>query len=541
VPTTAILPSSVIPTLPAAQPGTKLVSAPDAHEKAGQGPSFSQLFAEHALPLEREQQVGAGNLSEGKQQGELAVAQSPAQLLPELNKPAPMTGEAQPVSVLKFGRAIGNQISSEMETALPQFENVQRPVKGEAKEDLADSSSMSAQKSEKKQSAHSSQVVNSSSGSNLLQQDTAITPQKDEKSSEGVSGIPIQVPVSMALQASPVQAAVVSAVARPVISVSEPGLPIQSSASAGKPLQLAGAAQDFVPILPALSQVGGGSDRPATVTATGKQAAPDEPASNQPPMLEGIPVAQPVQGAQEASLSESSTPVSELSKALKDTSGNTRSGDAKSSIHISSQIPIQAPSTAALLHGNQDGDRSVAASNVPEGSQLAGVNRFGRDGGVVAGRDVNPYQHLDQASEPVVLRADTGRVTVGVHDTSLGWVEIKAQGSAGQVSASLVAASSQTHASLTSQLPGLTQFLSERHVRIDHLGVEQHLQGSREQNGRQETDRQASQGSSDGTENAEQAKSSDAASSPAPSLGRVASGETAFSDGVPLSYISVRA
>lgn len=535
-----VLPSPIVSTLPATQPGTKLAPAPNAHEKVGQGPSFSQLFAEHALPLEREQ-AGGDKLAEGKQQGELAVAQSPAQLLPELNKLALMTGEAQPASVLKSGRAIGNQISTEMETALLQPESLQRPVKGEAKEDLPDSSSMFTQKAEKKQSTHSSQAVNSSISSNLLQQDTAITPQKEEKSSQGMGSVSIQASTSMALQPLPVKAAVPPSVVRPVISVSESGLPVQPSASAGKSSQLPGAAQDSVPTLPALSQVGGGSDRPATVAATEKQAAPDEPASNQPPTREGIPVAQPVLDTQDASLPGSSAPIFELSKVLKDTSGNTRSDDAKSSIHISSQIPIQAPSAAALLHGNQDGERSVAASNVPDGDQLTGMNHFGRGGEVVAGRDVNPYQHLDQASEPVVLRADASRVTVGVHDTSLGWVEIKAQGSAGQVSASLVAASSQTHASLTSQLPGLTQFLSERHVRVDHLGVEQHLQGGREQGGRQETDRQASQGSSDGTENAEQAKSSDTASLPAPSPGRVASGETAFPDGIPLSYISVRA
>jgi hypothetical protein len=540
VPTTAILPSSVIPTLPAAQPGTKLVSAPDAHEKAGQGPSFSQLFAEHALPLEREQ-VDAGNLAEGKQQGELAVAQSPVQLLPELTKPASVTGEVQPASVLKSSRAIGNQISPEAETALPQPESLQRPVKGEAKEDLPDSSSMFTQKAEKKQSAHFSQAVNSSTSSNLLQQDTAITPQKDEKSGVDMGGVSIQVSASVELQALPVKAAVSSATVRPTVSVSESELPVQPSMSVGKSSQLPVAAQDSVLTLPASSLGGVTSDRLAAVAATAKQTAPDEPASNQPPTREGIPVEQTVLDTQDASLPGSSAPISELSKALKDTSGNTRSDDAKSSIHISSQIPIQAPSAAVLLHGNQDGERSMAASNVLNGIQLTEPNHFGRDGGAVAGRDVNPYQHLDQASEPVVLRADTGRVTVGVHDTSLGWVEIKAQGSAGQVSASLVAASSQTHASLTSQLPGLTQFLSERHVRIDHLGVEQHLQGGREQGGRQETDRQASQGTSDGTENAEQAKSSDVASSTAPSLGRVASGEAAFSDGVPLSYISVRA
>lgn len=538
MPTTAILPPSVISTLPSAHAGAKLGPAPDAHVKTGQESSFSQFFAEHALPQKKEQ-IDEGNSTEGKQQGELASAQSSAPSLPELNKPAPTHGEVSPVLVLKSSRVTGSQNSRETETALLQTENLQQAAKGEAREDLSGPSSMSAQKSEKKHSIHSSRITNSSDGS--LPRDASIAPQKNEKSGEDMTGAPVQSQTAMTVQASSSKEAAQSALDMSNISVSEPALPVQSSINAEKLLQSPRAVQDFVPAQSASSQAGMMSDHSMTAAAAGKQSALDGSASHQSSMLEGAPVAQPVQGVQETSRSGSSVPVSEFSKALKDDTGNTRLEDTKSSVHLSGQALVPVPTAAALLHGNQDGERPVAISNIPDGSQITEGNHVGRDGGGVAGKDMNPYQQLDRVSEPVVLRADSSRVTVGVHDTSLGWVEIKAQGSVGQVSASLMAASSQTHTSLTNQLPALTQFLSERHVRIDHIGVEQHLQGGREQGGRQEFGGQASQESSKGTEHAEQEKPSDVASLPTSLLERVAPGETAFSDGSPLSYISVRA
>jgi Flagellar hook-length control protein FliK len=91
----------------------------------------------------------------------------------------------------------------------------------------------------------------------------------------------------------------------------------------------------------------------------------------------------------------------------------------------------------------------------------------------------NPYQRLDQgpSASPVVFSSSATRMVVGVHDPALGWVEVKTQSTAGQVSAALVTSSSQTHESLSAQLPSLTQFLAEREVKVGDLVVQQHLAG----------------------------------------------------------------
>lgn len=95
----------------------------------------------------------------------------------------------------------------------------------------------------------------------------------------------------------------------------------------------------------------------------------------------------------------------------------------------------------------------------------------------------DPYQRLDQVvsighGASPVLHVSAGRVTVGVHDPVLGWVEIKTQSAAGQVSAALVTASMQSHTSLAAQLPSIAQYLTEHDVRVNHLGVEHQPAGS---------------------------------------------------------------
>jgi hypothetical protein len=92
---------------------------------------------------------------------------------------------------------------------------------------------------------------------------------------------------------------------------------------------------------------------------------------------------------------------------------------------------------------------------------------------------VNPYQTLDQgaAAPSAVFHGGANRVAVGVHDPSLGWLEIKTQSTAGQVTAALVTTSSQTHDHLAAQLPSLAQFLAEREVKVGSMAVEQQPAG----------------------------------------------------------------
>ena len=96
----------------------------------------------------------------------------------------------------------------------------------------------------------------------------------------------------------------------------------------------------------------------------------------------------------------------------------------------------------------------------------------------VAGLD--PYEQLNQATPAVALHSTANRFAVGVHDPSLGYLEIDAQSAAGQISAALVTNSSLSHASLAAQLPSLHQYLGDQQVRLSHLGVEQQMpQGDR--------------------------------------------------------------
>lgn len=91
---------------------------------------------------------------------------------------------------------------------------------------------------------------------------------------------------------------------------------------------------------------------------------------------------------------------------------------------------------------------------------------------------VSPYDRIDQGTAPVLLHSGLQQVAVGVHDPSLGWVEINTQNTAGHVNATLIAASGQTHDSLAAQLPAISQFLEQRDVRVGTLSVQQHSAGS---------------------------------------------------------------
>jgi len=89
----------------------------------------------------------------------------------------------------------------------------------------------------------------------------------------------------------------------------------------------------------------------------------------------------------------------------------------------------------------------------------------------------NPYERLDESTttSATLLHANAQRISVGVHDPSLGWVEVHTQSAAGQVAATLATGSSEAHASLTSQLSSIAQYLTEQDVRVGNLGVEHGL------------------------------------------------------------------
>jgi flagellar hook-length control protein FliK len=154
------------------------------------------------------------------------------------------------------------------------------------------------------------------------------------------------------------------------------------------------------------------------------------------------------------------------------------SGFAPQAKHLNSSVPAGAHAAQAAQVALGGAGEAVAHS--PALTQnLAGVS--GSVSGALHGTavgGVSPYDRIDQGTAPVVLHAGAQQVAVGVHDPSLGWVEIKTQSAAGHVDATLVAASGQTHDALAAQLPAISQFLEQRDVRVGSLVVNHQSAGS---------------------------------------------------------------
>ena len=69
------------------------------------------------------------------------------------------------------------------------------------------------------------------------------------------------------------------------------------------------------------------------------------------------------------------------------------------------------------------------------------------------------------------VRLSPHAVEVGIEDPAHGWIEVRAQGVAGQVTASLNADSADARAALHAQLPGMAQYLAEHDLGVRDLGV----------------------------------------------------------------------
>ena len=82
------------------------------------------------------------------------------------------------------------------------------------------------------------------------------------------------------------------------------------------------------------------------------------------------------------------------------------------------------------------------------------------------------FDHMDAAASLPVVERMPHRLAVGIHNTGLGWVEIHTSSTGGQVSAILASGSSESHSTITAQLPTVREFLAGEHVRIDHLASE---------------------------------------------------------------------
>jgi hypothetical protein len=134
---------------------------------------------------------------------------------------------------------------------------------------------------------------------------------------------------------------------------------------------------------------------------------------------------------------------------------SSANGAGKPAAPIPQPAMIEAPTAAGpvspILHGLRSGPAAIA---LPSSNNSTVSAAFAR---------------MDSAAPPQVLESAPQRLSVGVRDSGLGWVEIRTHAAAGQVSAVLATGSNEAHAALQAQIPELRDYLAGHEVRVDQL------------------------------------------------------------------------
>lgn len=137
----------------------------------------------------------------------------------------------------------------------------------------------------------------------------------------------------------------------------------------------------------------------------------------------------------------------------------------------------------------------------------------------------SPFARMDSANVPQVLESAPQRLSVGVRDSGLGWVEVRAHAAGGHISAVLGAAGGEARATLAAHLPEVREFLATQQVRVDRLSSETLPPGAGNRQGKSDGEQAQSQPGS-GEEPTQESEET---------LFTAPAGEQ------PLSYINVRA
>jgi hypothetical protein len=135
------------------------------------------------------------------------------------------------------------------------------------------------------------------------------------------------------------------------------------------------------------------------------------------------------------------------------------------------------------------------------------------------------FERMDSAAPPQTIESSPQRLAVGVRTSELGWVEIRTNNAAGQVSATVAANTAEAHPALTGQLSSMREYLVGQNVHVDHLAWESFPASSDQREG-SSGERSPDGGGTRGTKVPEQAISRGTASVDA--------------DAESLSYINVR-
>jgi len=126
-----------------------------------------------------------------------------------------------------------------------------------------------------------------------------------------------------------------------------------------------------------------------------------------------------------------------------------------------------------LPHPLNSGQGNVAHSGT--GSGLATEDRG--SGTVTLSADLWSRMDAAGAPPPASSNGSPRMFAVGIDDPGHGWIEVRAQGVPGQVTASLTAASPEAHSALHAQLPSMAQYLAEREIAVRNLAVGSHSSG----------------------------------------------------------------
>ena len=86
---------------------------------------------------------------------------------------------------------------------------------------------------------------------------------------------------------------------------------------------------------------------------------------------------------------------------------------------------------------------------------------------------------IEHGVEPShLLQVGPHQLAVGITDPQLGWVEVRAERVAGQISAQVTANSTDSHAVLAASMPAMVGFLHDQHAGVQHLTVANSLAGN---------------------------------------------------------------
>lgn len=129
-------------------------------------------------------------------------------------------------------------------------------------------------------------------------------------------------------------------------------------------------------------------------------------------------------------------------------------------------------------HGSSTVSAAGATQAVPllQGTGLTGYGVSGHRSVTGADQSLRPsatLERMDAADAPRLLESSSQKLTVGVRDAGLGWIEIRTHAVAGQVAATLATGSHEAQAVLAAELPSIRSTLINQHVALRSLGAEQ--------------------------------------------------------------------